>query len=117
MFNMSKEELLARMVSAVELTNKNGDGNNKLILLLPYGIVVCDDAEIPTADEITSAASGAVSDLALALELPKEINFEAERFIYCKNVKIISSANSSITVPFMCIALRDVQGISIGNPQ
>lgn len=76
---------------------------------------MCDNAEILSADEIASMVLGEIIDVALAADLQENFDFEAERFIYCKNVKILSSANSSITLPFMCIALRDVQGISLGN--
>lgn len=122
MFNMSKEELIARLSVTAEYTNKDEcSKTNRIYFFAPCGMISCDIASLPSSEDLSRLQENSdlsYFELALATPLPETIQQqEGEKFLLCKNVQVTTYSGATLNLPYMCLALKDVFGFSFGNHQ
>lgn len=125
MFSMSRMELLARFmgVESADFGTLKPEKpiNIKIVLYMPFGMVVCTSAKRPTYEEITAQLERSVLnplDWALAQELPAIDALdeeEKELFILCKDAKIIPFSGPERYVEELCIPVSSVLGFAVGS--
>lgn len=120
MFSMSKKELFARISATVELTNDQSAEKAQLLFFAPCGMVMCNVAHLSSLEEMKENGTLNYLELGLANPLPDEtINFlkdePVEDFLLCKEVQIKTYSGANFNLPYLCLALKDVFGFSVGT--